>query len=128
SFICIKLVSKMDVDVTPQCVTTCLYLACLQNNVEHAELLLKQGANINALNAYSQTPLHFACQGRSTACLDLLLKMGADVHTPQSPITPLHIACREDTVECAEILLKYGANRQITIGTTEDNKVGLKAL
>ncbi|GIX76452.1 hypothetical protein CEXT_292441 [Caerostris extrusa] len=100
----------MDADVTPQSASTCLYQACRQNNVEHVKMLLKDGANINALDADRRTPLHFACDGGSIACLDFLLKMGADVHTPQSPLTPLHVACQEDSVECAEILLKYGAN------------------
>ncbi|GIX74655.1 hypothetical protein CEXT_141601 [Caerostris extrusa] len=62
-----------------------------KNKVDCAEILLKYGANINALNQNRRTPLHYSCFNGSVLCTALLLEMGADINTPQSPMTPLHL-------------------------------------
>ncbi|GIY80606.1 hypothetical protein CEXT_203081 [Caerostris extrusa] len=79
------------------------------DKVKYAELVLKQGANINAFDQRNRTLLHDACHG-SSACVELHLKMGADAHIPLSARTLLHGAYLLGEIECAEMLLKYETN------------------
>ncbi|GIY23002.1 hypothetical protein CEXT_480041 [Caerostris extrusa] len=76
--------------------TSPLHVACQEDHVECADILIKYGANINALDSKSATPLHASCFSGSVLCMVLLLKMGADINTPQSPSTPLHQSCFQD--------------------------------
>lgn len=50
---------------------------CHQNT---AELLLKKGANINAVDNQMQTPLHIATEGGHSYLVEVLLKKGAAVN------------------------------------------------
>src|SRR5438093_534346 len=50
-------------------------------DVVQMEVLLAQGAEVNARNAHGWTPLHVAAAGGDPAVVALLLKHGADVHT-----------------------------------------------
>jgi len=55
--------------------------AAIYNNVAAAELLLEDGANINAKNGMGATPLHEAILSRSWDVGRLLLDHGAEVNT-----------------------------------------------
>ncbi|GIY81898.1 hypothetical protein CEXT_5231 [Caerostris extrusa] len=87
---------------------TPLHEACQQN--ECVELLVKYGANVDAVCCRDLTPLNYACRTGSVACTELLLKNGANIHTPEGICEPLNDACAWDQVGCAEMLIKYGAN------------------
>jgi ankyrin repeat protein len=58
---------------------TALHKAVAAGHTTNAEFLVQQGANINAVNAAGQSPLHLVPQFRSRINT-LLLKAGADVH------------------------------------------------
>lgn len=59
---------------------TPLHRACYNNNVEMAKLLLKYGANTNAVTEYRWTPLHSACKWGNTECVALLLQFGSNIN------------------------------------------------
>lgn len=59
---------------------TPLHRACYNNNIDIALLLLKYGANVNAVTEFKWTPLHSACQWTNPYCVALLLQHGADVN------------------------------------------------
>ena len=49
-------------------------------DIQSAGLLLKYGAEINAMDCFRETPLHLAARRRNTAMMHLLLKHGAAPH------------------------------------------------
>ncbi|CAG5131276.1 unnamed protein product, partial [Candidula unifasciata] len=75
--------------------------------------LVSKGANINAMDARCQTPLHIAAiRGNEVACKDLVsfrnrIKIDATDH---QGITPLHAAAIYNHEEVAYILIEAGAN------------------
>lgn len=83
-------------------------------NADVAELLLKHGAEVNALANYAVTPLHQAAERRDGADLvKVLLKHGADVNARTLyNSTPLHKAvdsARKDDIAAVKLLLAAGA-------------------
>ena len=89
-----------------------LHDAASKNAYEAAEVLLRQGADVNAKNEYGWTPLHRAAEENASATAEVLLKHGADVHAkhPYDDDTPLHRAAEENASATAEVLLKHGAD------------------
>lgn len=57
---------------------TPLHRACYNNFFDIVCLLIKNGANINALTGMKWTPLHSACKWNNYRCVELLLDHGAD--------------------------------------------------
>ena len=56
-------------------------------------ILLKAGADINALTEDGWTPLHSACRWNRAACVEILLNWGSNVNKPTvGNQTPLHLA------------------------------------
>ena len=84
---------------------TQLHNATLDNESEVIDILIDNGANVNAKNKTDHTPLHYA--GKSQKITSLLVKNGADVNVKNNEgITPLHKA---RLPEVAEILIAHGA-------------------
>ena len=82
-------------------------------DVLQMEVLLDQGAQVNARNAHGWTPLHVAAAGGDPAVIALLLQHGADVHA-QSHIgtTALDNATtRGGRKAVIDLLLAHGARR-----------------
>jgi ankyrin repeat protein len=89
---------------------TALHYAALNNNAEIGELLIKAGADVNAVNADKETPLHYAANENSLALAELLLKAGAKTDVlDQNELTPLYYAVTQEESALAELLLKAGA-------------------
>ncbi|GIY80826.1 hypothetical protein CEXT_547381 [Caerostris extrusa] len=61
---------------TPRSPNTPLHQACLYDNVECAQMLIKHEAYIDAIIQNKVSPLHDTCYQGSTACAIFLLKMG----------------------------------------------------
>jgi F-type H+-transporting ATPase subunit beta len=89
---------------------TPLFWAASSGNIELANFLISQGAEVNTSDPAGATPLHHAINMRKVELVGLLLKAGAKVnaetHLGQ---TPLHLAVLKNSPESAELLLSYKA-------------------
>eukprot|EP01098_Paradermamoeba_levis_P005951 TRINITY_DN2483_c0_g1_i1.p1 TRINITY_DN2483_c0_g1~~TRINITY_DN2483_c0_g1_i1.p1 ORF type:complete len:188 (-),score=24.51 TRINITY_DN2483_c0_g1_i1:175-738(-) len=75
--------------------------------------LLYYGANVNATDGYSNTPLHYACFFGRREIAEYLFEKGADkdLNTPNHvKSTPLHLACENAQETMVEFLLKKGCD------------------
>lgn len=80
------------------------------NHVKVLEVLIANGADINAKNKHGIGPLSFsACSGYLDRC-DLLISKGADVNGICKGISPLFIAILNNQLETIKLLLTRGAN------------------
>ncbi|XP_062539583.1 transient receptor potential channel pyrexia [Armigeres subalbatus] len=89
-----------------------LHYAVQRNSKQCVEFLLKNGANPNTPQVYTQTPLHVAAANGFVECMDLLLNYGADARSQygQKKITSLHLAASENYLECVKLLIAAGAD------------------
>jgi len=92
---------------------TALHWAAEGGNLEIADLLVRQGADVSAvtrLGAY--TPLHLASRGGHGDVVQLLLEAGGDpgALTDTGGVTPLHFAAGSGTLEGVAALLDHGAD------------------
>lgn len=90
-----------------------LHLAVRHNKVAIAELLLANGADVNAgqNGGPGETPLTLALQSyQHREMLELLLTHGAEVNVLSNGNTPLHTAVDRNLIEDVELLLANGAD------------------
>jgi ankyrin repeat protein len=81
------------------------------NIVEVATLLLDAGADVNAPDAASRTPLHMAVERGDALIVTLLLARKADATSrDRTGWTPLHHAAAKDQMEIARLLLDAGVD------------------
>jgi len=98
----------VEVDEEDENGETALTIACRNGHKELVELLIKEGADINA----NGQPLHAAAWEGHKDIVELLLDSGADVDAikGKNRWTPLHSACNRGNVEVAEVLIVNGAD------------------
>lgn len=94
-----------------------LFWAVKTGSVETVELLLKNGADPNALRHSEKgrrTVLSQACKGVKAEIVSALVEAGADVHKTSrfadDDESPIQTAVRHSSVDVIRVLLKYGAN------------------
>ena len=93
---------------------TPLHWAARAGAMECAELLVAEGAAVNALNKSQRTPLQLAAEKGQSAMVRCLAKHGADLSTrDKKGRTPLHRAMYEGRVAAAEALLAAGADPMV---------------
>ena len=110
---------------------TPLHSAAYYGKLKIVQELLKYKADVNARNAFGDTPLHHASEGFSSfgGGLDitlslsdiarLLLEHGADVNARgERDSTPLHLAAQYGRVEVVQVLLEHVAN----LGSDDDDR------
>jgi ankyrin repeat protein len=89
---------------------TALIVALHYKNKEAVELLLKAGADVNAYNKPSFTPLMVAAE-HSSYIIPVLLEKGARLEDKTADgVTALSVAIYNNNKEAVELLLKAGAN------------------
>ncbi|MBU1013925.1 MAG: ankyrin repeat domain-containing protein [Bacteroidetes bacterium] len=90
---------------------TPLHYAAIDGSIAIIELLLSNGANIDAVNKQLNTPLYEAINNKHDEVSKLLINRGADIHR-QNVIgnSPLHIAVQKNRKSIAELLIERGAD------------------
>lgn len=87
-----------------------LALAAKGGNVHLVETLIAKGADVNAENVGSPSPLHFAAKGGNLAVARLLIEHGANVNlNAAAGPTPLQEAAIYGHHDIVDLLLKAGA-------------------
>ncbi|GAB5358329.1 hypothetical protein AAMO2058_000448200 [Amorphochlora amoebiformis] len=105
----INILSKDDNDPN-----TALYIAVHENDYDHAETLLRLGADWSIPNSLGLTPLGNAAWQGHVRMVELLLRYGADVNQKASEgATPLLIAIQRQQNQILEILFHHGAKVDI---------------
>ncbi|XP_078594969.1 uncharacterized protein LOC144872550 [Branchiostoma floridae x Branchiostoma japonicum] len=90
---------------------TSLHVASRYGQTEVAELLIKNGAELEARNSDDQTSLHVASEYGQTEVAELLIKNGANLEVRGwRDQTSLHVASQYGQTEVAELLIKNGAD------------------
>ncbi len=85
------------------------------NNPLMVQLLLENGADVEALNLKGETPLTLALQAQRINSVIHLLKHGADANTQnKGGGTALHLALEKANPELVDLLMKAGANPNLT--------------
>ena len=91
---------------------TPLMLAIMAENIETAKVLLKQGADVNAINDTDETPLHYAARhNKNDSITQLLLRRKANIEAVnKSGMTALYISVLQGNDIVCRHLLEAGAN------------------
>ncbi|XP_068219711.1 uncharacterized protein [Palaemon carinicauda] len=94
---------------------TLLHHAVYKGVEEICELLLENGANVNAVDNHDRTPLLLAAYRGNKQIMQVLLDAGADVNCQDwMGRTALHWAAKEGSIDTVQMLLDYKANTTIT--------------
>lgn len=91
--------------------TQSLHQAVVDGNVEQVKRLISKGADVNAKNMLSWTPLHTAIRNQRKTMAEFLIDKGADINAKdKSGQTPLHFAVDTGQRDMAELLIAKGAD------------------
>jgi len=103
------LANGTDVNVKNDDGLTPLMKAAGWGEKEIAELLIAEGADVNAMSD-GLTTLHFAVELGEKGTAELLIEKGADVNAQCDGISPLHSSVWRGDKEITELLIAKGAN------------------
>jgi uncharacterized protein len=91
--------------------TTALNWAIEQNRTDIAQALIAAGADVNASNHFSMTPLAVALTNGNSAMTEMLLKAGANPRVPVPELgTPLLAAAHMGNTNAIKALLRAGVD------------------
>lgn len=90
-----------------------LHKACIKDHDELVVFLLGHGANVDARDNRSRTPLHMACYS-CHAVAQALIEAGADVNAKDIRVrTPLHDAIEAGRTDILQLLLDHGSDMEV---------------
>ncbi|KAL0929893.1 ankyrin repeat and protein kinase domain-containing protein [Colletotrichum truncatum] len=89
---------------------TALHLAVLRRNVAAVEVLLSNGADVEATAPNDRRPLHMAVDERSSDIVQLLLSHNTVPDAKAQGLAPLHSALLHADVDITRLLLEFGAD------------------
>jgi ankyrin repeat protein len=100
---------------------TTLHEAVRCDHPEIAEYLIKNGADVNAVDVNHVTPLHIAVEENNIMIAEILLKSGANINARgfRDKFTPLHLAIFNKNIRMAKFLFDNGADITIKDGSGE---------
>ncbi|CAM9514197.1 unnamed protein product [Lampetra planeri] len=85
-----------------------------EGNFDLLNALLEQGANINCVDEYGQTPLHKVARRQQLDVAKFLIEKGADVNLGDKfGRTALHIAATVDCPRLVELLIDSGVDTEV---------------
>lgn len=99
------------VEVDAEGPATPLYFAAQNGHIEIVALLIKHGADVNAVSK-NGTPLHIAARRNRAEIVSLLLENGASPNAVGGGYrhTPLHMAARTGALKAGRVLVDHGAD------------------
>ena len=84
--------------------------ACARNQVDRAEKLINNGADVNSLDRDSCTPLHHAAVKGNLELINLLILNGAKVNSRSIwGHNPFHVTAWRGHLEASRVLISNGA-------------------
>lgn len=81
-------------------------------------LLVKNGADVNALDPESKTPLLLAVQGDQKDIVQFLIGAGANVNVSVNGKSPLFVAVLNNNIEMVDLLIQNGAKIEKDLNNT----------
>jgi len=105
------LIGKIPIDSRDATQLTPLMVAATKGHVDCAQILIDNGADMEAKDPQNQTALFGAIMSQSKAMVELLLQKGANIHVESlRGQTPLHIAVLGQNTDIAKLLIERGAD------------------
>ena len=91
------------------------HLAASKKNLEIAQILLKNGADLTSKDKEGFSPLHWAAlENDNTEMLQLLLEKGANINTTDDVmLTPFYVAAKPQVLPNIKFLLDQGVDLNI---------------
>ena len=109
-----QLLSNMNVDQVNALIgrsVSALHVAAAINRGEAAEILIQNGADVDARSGGGFTPLHWAARSDAVDVIKVLVAAGANVNAgAKGGITPLHWAANRNATNAIAFLIAAGAN------------------
>jgi tRNA threonylcarbamoyladenosine modification (KEOPS) complex Pcc1 subunit len=115
--------SETPIDITngDRCDMTPLHFAASKGHLPVVELLVNNGAFLDASNIWDKTPLHFAANNGHLDVVQYLVEKGArtEATSNKKRFTPLHLAAQFNHRDVVKYLVESGAN---AVALSEDGK------
>ena len=100
-----------DVNMIEWNIYTPLHYAAFYGNFRDAQMLILNGANVNALSNYKYTPMHLACFKDHYQIVQLLCDSRGDMEARDHlKCTPLQIAAKKGALQSVKYLLMRGCD------------------
>ena len=106
---------------------TRLHSLAREGDVRRVRVLMKVGANVNAMTKDRSTALYMAIQCGHESVVRLLVEHGADIHAKTNDgSTALYLASRQGHESVVRLLIEHGAD--INAKTDDGSMAGITAL